>query len=65
MRHGTVDMVIVLRAFSTHKMSDKVFGLEVSPCARVLADSYGVQQVRLGIERFCTAQSATLTKDRD
>ncbi len=65
MRHGTVDMVIILRAFSTHKVSDKVFGLEVSPCARVLADSYGVQQVRLGIERFCAAQSAALKKDRD
>jgi hypothetical protein len=56
MRNGTVDLVIVLRAFSSHKVSDKVFGVEDPKCVRVLADTYGINQVRLAIERFCVAE---------
>ena len=55
MRNGTVDLVIVLRAFSSHKVSDKIFGVEDPQCTRVLADTYGVNQVRLAIERYCAA----------
>lgn len=56
MRNGTVDMVIVLRAFSSHKVSEKIFGVEEPQCVRVLADTYGVNQVRLAIERFCAVE---------
>jgi len=56
MRNGTVDLVIVLRAFSSHKVSDKIFGVEDPQCTRVLADTYGVNQVRLAIERYCAAE---------
>lgn len=52
MHNGTVDVVIVLRAFSSHKVSDKVFANRCEGCLVVLADTYGVNQVRLGIERF-------------
>ena len=52
MRHGTVDMVIMMRAFSSHTLTDATFGLKDRACDLVLADTYGVTQVRLAIERF-------------
>jgi hypothetical protein len=52
MRNGSVDVVIVLRAFSSHRLSDAVFAANDTPCLRVLADTYGVHQVRLAIERY-------------
>lgn len=53
MRSGSLDMVIALRAFSSHKLTDKLFANQCETCRLVLADTYGVTQVRLGIERFC------------
>lgn len=58
MRSGNVQIVIVLRAFSSHKLSDKVFKFESEKCVRVLADTYGVLQVRLGLERFLVGKPA-------
>lgn len=55
MRNGTVDLVIVLRAFSSHKLSDKIFAARDGSCAVVLADTYGVTAVQLAIERFLEA----------
>lgn len=52
MRNGTVDLVIALRAFSSHALTDAIFGLDDPDCHVVLADTYGVQQVRLAIERY-------------
>ena len=52
MRAGSLDLVIVLRAFVGHGVSDKVFDAETSSCRTILAENYGVTQVRLGIERF-------------
>jgi hypothetical protein len=52
MRAGSLDLVIVLRAFVGHGVSDKVFGAETPSCRTILAENYGVTQVRLGIERF-------------
>lgn len=52
MRHGSVDMVIMMRAFSSHTLTDATFGLKDRACDLVLADTYGVTQVRLAIERF-------------
>lgn len=52
MKNGSIDLVIVLRAFSSHRVSDRVFNCEGANCLRVLADTYGVNQVRLAIERF-------------
>jgi hypothetical protein len=52
MRHGTIDFVIALRAFSSHKLTDLIFGVKDARCHRILADGYGVQQIRLGLERF-------------
>jgi|GEM_PF-1832879 len=52
MRNGAFDVVVVLRAFSSHRLSDAVFGEDAAPCLRVLADTYGVHQVRLAIERY-------------
>jgi len=51
MQAGSVDLVIVLRAFTSHKVSDMLFGVRDPACTRVLADSYGVTQILLGIER--------------
>lgn len=52
MRNGSLDLVIVLRAFNSHKLSTAIFAVKSDVCAVVLADGYGVNQVRLGIERF-------------
>lgn len=34
------------------RMATKLFGLSSPTCRTILAESYGVTQVRLGIERF-------------
>ena len=52
MRSGSLDLVIVLRAFNSHKLSTAIFAVKSELCPVVLADGYGVNQVRLGIERF-------------
>jgi len=39
-------------------VSDKVFAAETPGCRTVLADNYGVTQVRLGFERFLAPASA-------
>ena len=58
-KNGTVDVVIVLRAFSSHTISDRIFGVAAPPgCLRVLADTYGVLQVRLGFERYLAGRRA-------
>lgn len=53
---GGVDMVIVLRAFSKHRVSGAIFEARRQAqsvgCEVILADAYGIQQVRQGIERF-------------
>lgn len=51
MKNGTIDLVICLRAFSSHKLYDAVFDVAEPQCERVLADTYGVTQIRLAIER--------------
>ena len=53
MKNGTIDVIIVLRAFSSHKISDKVFHAVDTDCLRILSDSYGLKQVRLAIEKHC------------
>lgn len=58
MKSGTVDLVIVLRAFNSHKVSDAIFGVKSPVCTAVLADGYGVTQVRLGLERFLVRAAA-------
>lgn len=50
-KQGSVDLVICLRAFSSHKLYDAVFDVDAPRCDRVLADTYGVTQIRLAIER--------------
>ena len=52
MKKGSVDLVICLRAFSSHKAYDAVFDATDVQCDRALADTYGVTQVRLAIERL-------------
>ena len=63
MKSGTVDMVIVLRAFSSHKLSERVFACDAPSCRCVLADTYGVLQVRLGIERFVAHVSSDAERE--
>ncbi len=58
MKSGTIDLVIVLRAFNSHKVSDAIFGVKSPVCLAVLADGYGVTQVRLGLERFLVRAAA-------
>ncbi len=58
MRNGNLDLVIVLRAFNSHKVSDAIFGVKSSTCMTVLADGYGITQVRLGLERFLVRAAA-------
>jgi len=53
MQAGSLDLVIVLRAFTSHTVSAKAFEAETPQCRVILADNYGVNQVRLGLERFC------------
>jgi len=57
MKAGSLDLVIVLRAFISHKVSDKVFAVDAPSCKTVLVDNYGVTQVRLGLERFLGAEA--------
>ena len=56
MRQGGVDLVLVLRGFCAHRVSGPIFELrrrdDGSGCEVILADAYGIQQLRLGIERF-------------
>lgn len=58
MRSGSLDLVVVLRAFNSHKVSDAIFGVKSETCVAVLADGYGVTQVRLGLERFLVRAAA-------
>lgn len=48
-----VDIVLILRAFNSHKTTEKLFAHRDEEALLVLADTYGVNQIRLGIERFC------------
>ncbi|MCB9508159.1 MAG: hypothetical protein H6697_10930 [Myxococcales bacterium] len=52
MKSGSVDIVICLRAFSSHKVYDAIFDATDVQADRVLADTYGVTQVKLAIERL-------------
>lgn len=56
MRSGSLDLVIVLRAFISHKVSGRIFAVESPGCRTILAENYGVTQVRLGIERFLVGE---------
>lgn len=58
MRSGNLDMVIVLRAFNSHKVSDAIFGVKSDACVAILSDGYGITQVRLGLERFLIRAAA-------
>jgi hypothetical protein len=58
MKSGSIDLVIVLRAFNSHKVSDAIFAVKSPVCTAVLADGYGVTQVRLGLERFLVRAAA-------
>ncbi len=58
MRNGSVDLVIVMRAFNSHKVSEPIFNVRAPNCTVVLADGYGVNQVRLGLERFLARNAA-------
>lgn len=57
MRNGTVDVVIMMRAFSSHTLTDRTFALKDAPCITVLSDSYGIQQIKLAIERYAQPAS--------
>lgn len=56
MHQGGIDLVIVLRAFSKHRVSGPIFEARKSAgesgCEVILADAYGIQQLRQGVERF-------------
>ena len=52
MKNGSVDLVLVLRAFNSHRLTDAIFAADAPTCQIVLTDGYGVTQVRLGLERF-------------
>lgn len=52
MKNGIVDLVIVLRAFNSHRICDAVFAARNDNCHVIIAGTYGVTQIRLGLERF-------------
>lgn len=54
MENGNVDVVIALRAFSSHTITDRIFDARkrATECFVALADNYGETQIRLAIERF-------------
>jgi hypothetical protein len=52
MKSGSVELVIVLQAWVSHKITDIVFGTEAPACEVVLAATYGVTQVQRAIERY-------------
>lgn len=52
MRSGSLQLVIVLSQLVSHNASDRLFGARDAGCRVVLADSYGVGQIRLALERF-------------
>ena len=55
MRSGSLELVIVLSQLVSHNASDRLFENRDSGCRVVLADSYGVGQIRLAIERFAAS----------
>lgn len=54
MENGNVDVVVALRAFSSHTITDRIFDARkrAPECFVALADNYGETQIRLAIERF-------------
>jgi len=57
--HGSVDLVILVRAFTSHTITDRVFALRLPPTVTlVLSDTYGVLQVRRAFERFLGKRAA-------
>lgn len=50
---GSVDMVIILRNFCPHRVSDPLFKLRKSLNYKLAqADTYGIESIRMGIERY-------------
>lgn len=55
MRSGSLQLVIVLSQLVSHNASDRLFAARDEGCRVVLADSYGVGQIRLALERFAAS----------
>lgn len=55
MRSGSLQLVIVLSQLVSHNASDRLFAARDAGCRVVLADSYGVGQIRLALERFAAS----------
>ncbi len=51
-RAGRFDFVICLQRFISHELTDAVFGLEVYGVCMMLAQGYGIGQLRRAFERF-------------
>jgi hypothetical protein len=58
MTSGTLDLVLVLRAFTSHKVTDRIFNADTPRCRKVLVDSFTALQIRLGLERHLPGQGA-------
>ena len=51
-RGGRFDFVVCLQRFISHELTDAVFGLEVEGVRMMLAQGYGIGQLRRCFERF-------------
>jgi hypothetical protein len=51
-RKGKYDIVICLQPFISHKLTDALFDVELAGTKVVLAQGYGVLQIRLALERY-------------
>lgn len=51
-RGGRYDIVICLQRFISHAMTDQLFGLDVPGVHVALAKGYGLQQIRLALDRY-------------
>lgn len=52
MKNGSLDLVVVLQAWVSHKITDIVFGTGAPACEVVLSATYGVTQVQRAVERY-------------
>lgn len=55
MRSGSLQLVIMLSQLVSHNASDRLFAARDEGCRVVLADSYGVGQIRLALERYAAS----------
>lgn len=57
-RSGGIDMVIVLSAFCSHTISERMFELK-NETSVVLSRTYGIRQIEAAIERFLSGPART------